>query len=143
RKPRTGDKLVYTRPTPDSKCSIRLFPGAQHAAEYCMDFVKTATGQPVNSPFEFELWSVPDPDTPWLTAPMIMQLRTAESAHRIKQEDIPPGEEKFTLRDGQTCMLIRPGKVSIRFTVPVRPLSQTVLPDEEVIVLDFPKVAVA
>ncbi|KAI0351330.1 hypothetical protein OH77DRAFT_947737 [Trametes cingulata] len=142
RKPVPGDKLVYTRPIPDSKYSIRLFPGAQDAAEYCMDFVETATGQPVNSPFEYELWSVPNPDTPWLTAGMTMQLRSIERAHRLKLEDILPGEEKFVLRDGQTCMLLRPGKRAVRFTVPVRPLMQTGLPEEEVDVLDFPTIAV-
>ncbi|KAI0364690.1 hypothetical protein BV20DRAFT_1057041 [Pilatotrama ljubarskyi] len=142
RKPGPDDKLVYTRPIPDSKYSIRLFPGAHDAAEYCMDFVETATGQPVNSPFEYELWSVPNPDTPWLTAVMTMQLRTIESAHRLKPEDIRPGTEKFVLRDGQTCMLIRPGKRPVRFTVPVRPLPQSGLPEEDVDVFDFPKIAV-
>ncbi|KAI0364691.1 hypothetical protein BV20DRAFT_983060 [Pilatotrama ljubarskyi] len=116
RKPGPDNKLVYTRPIPDSGCSIRLFPGAHDIAEYCMDFVKTTTGRPVNSPFEFELWSVPNPETPWLTAGMTMQLRSIERAHRVKQEDIRPGEEKFILRDGQTCMLIRPGKRAVRFT---------------------------
>ncbi|KAI0351329.1 hypothetical protein OH77DRAFT_1429878 [Trametes cingulata] len=140
RKPVPGDKMVYSRPIPDSNYSIRLFPGAHDAAEYCMDFVETATGQPVNSPFEYELWSVPNPETPWLTAGMTMKLGTIERAHRMKLEDIPPGKEKFVLRDGQTCMLLRPGKRAVRFTVPVRPLMQTGLPEEEVDVLEFPKV---
>ncbi|KAI0351331.1 hypothetical protein OH77DRAFT_1429880 [Trametes cingulata] len=142
RKPRPDDKLVYTRPIPDSEYSIRLFPGALDAAEYCMDFVETATGHPVNSPFEFELWSVPNPDTPWLTASMTMQLRSIERARRMKLEDILPGEEKFILRDGQTCMLIRPGKCLVRFTVPVRPQPQIGQPEDVVHVLDFPQIAV-
>ncbi|KAI8973979.1 hypothetical protein BD414DRAFT_498761 [Trametes punicea] len=100
-----------------------------------MDFVDSATGEPVNSPFEYELWGVPDPETPW-AMPMCGRLRSIERAHGIKQEDILPGEERFVLRDGQTCMLMRPGKKSLRFTVPVR-LRKAV--EEPVDVVDLPR----
>ncbi|KAI9060941.1 hypothetical protein FKP32DRAFT_1594940 [Trametes sanguinea] len=139
-KPRPGEvsKYVHVRPIPDSKYSIRLFPGSISAAEYCMDFIDSATGEPVNSPFEFELWGVSDPDTPWLGMPS-QQLRSIERTHGIKQEDIRPGHEKFILRDGLTCVLIRPGKPGVRFTVPVRRRPET-QPQPEVHILDFPKV---
>ncbi|OJT05951.1 hypothetical protein TRAPUB_3138 [Trametes pubescens] len=134
----TGDKSVFIRPIPDSKYSIRLFPGSISAAEYCMDFVESATGNAVNSPFEFELWGIPNPDTPWLSFPICGQLRSIERAHGIKQQDIRPGAEKFILRDGQTCVLARPGKRSVRFTVPVR---KVVPPDavDDMDILDLPQ----
>ncbi|KAL7280687.1 hypothetical protein PYCCODRAFT_1432596 [Trametes coccinea BRFM310] len=140
-KPRPGEvsKYVHVRPIPDSKYSIRLFPGSISAAEYCMDFIDSATGEPVNSPFEYELWVVPDPDTPWLGMPMCQQMRSIERIHGIKQEDILPGHEKFILRDGLTCVLNRPGKPGVRFTVPVRKQPDA-KPPPEIHVLDFPKV---
>ncbi len=133
------EKFVFVRPIPDSEYSFRLFPGSLSAAEYCMDFVDTATGKPINSPFEYELWAVPDPDTPWLSLPMTGKLRSIERGHGIKQKDIKPGAEKFVLRDGQTCVLMRPGKRPLRFTVPVRRVET---PDvvEDVDVADLPKV---
>ncbi|KAI0351328.1 hypothetical protein OH77DRAFT_1429877 [Trametes cingulata] len=142
KKPRPGDKLVYIRPIPDSAYSIRLYPGAVLTAEYCMDFVETATGKAVNSPFEFELWNIPNPETPWLGMPASGKLRSIERAHGIRQEDILPGEEKFILRDGQTCMLTRPGKRAVWFTVPVRP-QPAAQGMEDMDKIDFPKLAVA
>ncbi|KAI9062950.1 hypothetical protein FKP32DRAFT_1721670 [Trametes sanguinea] len=139
KKPVADDPLVFTRPVPDSNYSIRLFPGSLSLSEYCMDFVDTTTGEPVNSPFEHELWSVPNPDTPWLTIPMVGKLRSAERGHGIRQEDILPGEEKYFLRDGQTCVLMRPGKRPVRFTVPVRRRPELQESAEAVDVLDFPK----
>ncbi|EIW63825.1 uncharacterized protein TRAVEDRAFT_41253 [Trametes versicolor FP-101664 SS1] len=120
------EKFIFVHPIPDTKYSVRLFPGSITAAEYCLDFVDSETGQPVNSSFKFELWGIPNTDTPWLSFPICGQLRSIERAHGIKQKDIQPGAEKFILRDGQTCVLARPGKRSLRFTVPVR---KTEIPD--------------
>ncbi|KAH9887744.1 hypothetical protein C8Q73DRAFT_210960 [Cubamyces lactineus] len=139
--PKEINKYIHIRPIPDTKYSIRLFPGSMSAAEYCLDFVDSATGEPVNSPFEFELWGVPDPDTPWLSMPITQKMRSIERAHGIKQENILPGHEKFILRDGLTCVLIRPGKPKIRFKVPVRRLPELEqAAAEEEIVLDLPDV---
>ncbi|KAL1950995.1 hypothetical protein VTO73DRAFT_144 [Trametes versicolor] len=132
------ENFIFIRPIPDSKYSIRLFPGSITAAEYCLDFVDSATGEPVNSPFEFELWCIPNPDTPWLSFPICGQLRSIEYAHGIRQKDILPGAEKFILRDGQTCALVRPGKRSLRFTVPVRKVDTPDVVDE-MDVLDLPQ----
>lgn len=131
---------MFIRPIPDSKYSLRLFPGSFSAAEYCLDFVETATGKPVNSPFEYELWGVPNPDadTPWLSIPMCGKLRSIERSHGIKQADILPGEEKYILRDGQTCVLARPGKRSLRFTVPVRKMKSAEVVDD-MDVVDLPR----
>ncbi|KAI0643604.1 hypothetical protein C8Q79DRAFT_1002240 [Trametes meyenii] len=137
--PGSTDNLTFVRPIPDSQYSIRLFPGAFSDRQYCLDFIDTETGKPVNSPFEYELWGIPDPEAPWLSLPMSGKLRSIECAHGIKQKDILPGHEKFILRDGQTCVLIRPGKRSLRFTVPLRKFG----PDvelESMDVLDLPRV---
>ncbi|KAI0639080.1 hypothetical protein C8Q77DRAFT_1163273 [Trametes polyzona] len=137
--PKPGDKFVFVRPIPDSDYSIRLFPGSISAAEYCMDFVETATGKAVNSPFEYELWGVPNPDMAHITMTMTGKLRSIERAHGIKQEDILPGAERFVLRDGQSCLLKRPGKDPVMFTVPLRRRQQP--PSTAPLhVLDFPKV---
>ncbi|KAJ2975546.1 hypothetical protein NUW54_g11716 [Trametes sanguinea] len=139
--PKEVNKYIHIRPIPDTDYSIRLFPGSLSAAEYCLDFVDSASGEPVNSPFEYELWGVPNPDTPWLSMPITQKMRSIEHTHGIKQADILPGHEKFILRDGQTCVLIRPGQPNIRFTVPVRrhPDALQAAPVNE-IVLDLPQV---
>ena len=74
--------------------------------------------------------------------PIKMQMRSIENAHGIKQEDILPGHEKFILRDGLTCVLIRPGKPKIQFKVPVRKMPEQPQPQgaPEVVILDFPEV---
>ncbi|KAI9061229.1 hypothetical protein FKP32DRAFT_1576683 [Trametes sanguinea] len=119
RKPRNAQDRAHIRPIPDSEYSIRLFPGNPANSEYCMDIVDTATQQPVNSPFEFELWVIPNPNAPWLSMPSGC-VRSLERCFGIAQQDILPGEERWLLRDGQTCLLRRPGKRDVQFTVPRR-----------------------
>ncbi|KAI0639074.1 hypothetical protein C8Q77DRAFT_1152083 [Trametes polyzona] len=135
----TGLPVIFIRPIPDSEYSIRLFPDSISAAEYRMDFVETATGKAVNSPFEFELWGVPNPDTPHITMAMTGQLRSIERAHSIKQKYIDPGEERFILRGGQSCLSQRPGKIPVLFTVPSRK-HEEVTASHELRLLDLPKV---
>ncbi|KAI0674827.1 hypothetical protein C8Q78DRAFT_1009108 [Trametes maxima] len=137
-KPRPGRDTGHIRPIPNSKYSIRLWPGNPYVNEYCMDIVDTATKQPVNSPFEFDLWIIPDLDTPWLGGPAGC-LRSLERNFGIPQHKILPGEEKWVLRDGQSCLIRRPGEKDIRFTVPVRKRRNPPI-TEEVYILDFPKV---
>lgn len=102
-----------------------------------MDFVDTATGQPDNSPFEFELWAVPNPQSPWLALPS-GRLHSLERRFHVAPDKILPGEEKWVLRDGQTCLLKRPGKRDVMFTVPIRQQQQTFQYDVDI--LEFPKV---
>ncbi|EIW63142.1 uncharacterized protein TRAVEDRAFT_161254 [Trametes versicolor FP-101664 SS1] len=137
RKPLPGRDIVHTRPVPGSRYSIRLWPGNPRVNEYCMDFVDTATKEAVNSPFEFELWAVPDPEAPWLFMPS-GRLNSLESNFHIPQHKIPTGEEKWVLRDGQTCVLKRPGKKDVLFRVPVREKPQVINP-VDYDVLDFPR----
>ncbi|KAI1789520.1 hypothetical protein LXA43DRAFT_892707 [Ganoderma leucocontextum] len=119
RKPKPSAPNVFVRSIPNSPYSIRLFPGSLAHQEYCMDFVVTSTGQPVNSPFEFELWALPSSHTPWLGG-LPMRVHSLERVYRYADADILAGAEKFLLKDGQTCLLKRPGHRNLRFTVPVR-----------------------
>ena len=119
-KPKSNDEPgVYVRAIPDSAYSIRLFPGCRSEGEYCLDFVCTATGEPVNSPFKYELWSAPNRLTPW-TFCGPGRLRTLDAVFGIPAHEVPPGEEKYLVKDGQTYVLKRPKQKGFRFTVPVR-----------------------
>ncbi|KAH9848268.1 hypothetical protein C2E23DRAFT_465689 [Lenzites betulinus] len=138
RKPRPGKDTVFIRPIPDSQYSIRLWAGSAYTHEFCMDFVDSVTEHAVNSPFKFELWIVPDPDSSWLGAPAGC-VRSLERNFGISQDKILPGEEKFILRDGQTCLIKRPGKRDILFTVPVRKRPERTAVAHDAHVLDFPK----
>ncbi|KAH9850397.1 hypothetical protein C2E23DRAFT_735032, partial [Lenzites betulinus] len=118
-KPRPGDPGVFIRPLPDSDYSIRLFPGSKAASEYCLDFVLSATGEPVNSPFKFNLFAGPGPTIPVGFA-LTVGIKPLECSFGIAQKDIRPGAEKFVLRDGQLCTLQRPGHKDVQFIVPKR-----------------------
>lgn len=136
-KPSAGDAGVFTRPIPGSSYSLRLFPGSPARKEYCLDFVKTSTGLSVNSPFEFELWSIGSSTTAPGCGPV--RLRSLECSWGYSQKDIPPGAEKFVLRDGMTCMLKRPGHKPVRFTVPKRQATGRDMSDSDVDHIDFPQ----
>lgn len=137
-KPSHGDAGVFIRPIPGTAYSFRLFPGSPSLREYCLDFIKTATGVPVNSPFEFELWSVGPSSSPHPHRPL--RLRSLECSWGYLQKDIAPGAEKFVLRDGMTCVLKRPGLRSLRFTVPTRSMQAPDTSDMDDI--DLPRHAV-
>lgn len=136
-KPVESTEHVYVRPIPNSEHSVRLWPGDARVGEFCMDFVHSETKEAVNSPFEYELWSVPNPAAPWLPTPTL-RLRSLESCFRIAKDSLRAGEEKFVLKEGQTCLLKRPGQKNVRFTVPV--WSRASAQDGNVDVLDFPPV---
>ena len=133
---------MYMRKIPGSEYSVRLFPGCYSLREWGMDFVRTATGEAVNRPFKFELWAVPNPKGP-ATQMGCGRLTSFEESFGIARDKIRPGEEKFLLRDGDTCLLKRPGEKDIRFTVPIRPLPSSpeaeAKEEPEVIELDFPE----
>jgi hypothetical protein len=94
--------------------------GLEAKREYCLDFVRKATGNPVNSPSGYEIWLVPNKKTPWLPVP-ISRLYSIERSFGIAEEAILPGEEKFVLLEGTACLLQLPNKDTVYFEVPVRP----------------------
>lgn len=106
--------------------------------EFSLDFVDTRTHEAVNSPFEYELWAVPDQQTPWLSMGG-RRLKSIENALGIKTSEIRAGEEKFILREGLTCMLVRPDKRALCFKVPRRRQPEPAATDERGYdVLDLP-----
>lgn len=105
---------VVVHSIPDSDFSVRLFPGDPSEQVYCLDFVHNGTGYPVNSPFKFELWAGVWPRS------ALARVFSIEEAVGLAPESILPGEEKFVLRDGQTCLFKRKGCRDVVFTVPVR-----------------------
>ncbi len=117
-KPTLDDEGVFIRQIPRSQYSIRLFPGSPSFRQYCLDFVETSTHRPVNSPFDFELWAIGSHTSPNVCGPV--RLRSLESTFGYALQDIAPGQEKFVLTDGMTCLLTRPGHKPVRFTVPSR-----------------------
>ncbi|KAH9855903.1 hypothetical protein C2E23DRAFT_866509 [Lenzites betulinus] len=135
-KPRPGDFGVFIRPLPDSDYSVRLFPGSKAASEYCLDFVLTKTGEPVNSPFEFTLFAGPGATVPLGTTPTV-GVRPLECSFGIPIDKIPPGKEKFLFRDGQLCTLRRPGHQDVQFTIPIRRRPE--LPKPDVHTLELPQ----
>ncbi|KAI0671145.1 hypothetical protein C8Q78DRAFT_1169830 [Trametes maxima] len=137
-KPNPGDPHVFVQAIPDSQYSIRLFPGSLSNSEYCLDFVDSRTGEPVNSPFKFDLVCLPDPNAPIGLGPMV-GMRPLECAFGMAADKIRPGEEKFLFRDGQHCVLRRPGLRDVRFTIPKRRRPQAVLPTPDAHFLEFPK----
>ena len=48
------------------------------------------------------------------------KLQSLENAFGIKTSEIKAGEEKFILKEGLTCLLVRPGKRNVCFKVPIR-----------------------
>ena len=141
-KPKEGTEHVYIRPIPQSDYSIRLFPGSYYGQEWGMDFVNTRTGEPVNSPFPHELWCIPSLSTPWLQTGVHTRLYTIEKSFGITDDKLLPGEEKYILRDGLTCLLKRPGHRDVMFTVPIRRDQQPPEAPIDADVLDFPEVLV-
>ena len=99
-----------------------------------MDFVHSATDKPVNSPFKFELWSVPNSMVPCPS----MRIRSLERSWGVAPAELVAGEEKFVLKDGMTCVLRRPGHRDLRFTVPIRVAAVASFMDVDV--ADFPAV---
>ena len=83
-----------------------------------MDFIHTATGQPVNSPFEFKLFAVGSIYAPWATLGSFpMEVHSGEATFAAGQE-ILHGEEKFFLVNGGHYALVHPGKRDVLFSVP-------------------------
>ncbi|EPS98239.1 hypothetical protein FOMPIDRAFT_1051639 [Fomitopsis schrenkii] len=117
-KPLPNQRHIIKIPIPETDYSIRLWPGVAEQYQFCLDFVDTKRGEAINSPIDYELWTVPNPVTPWLFMGA-MRVFSLENNFGLETQDIRPGEEKFVLSEGMTYMFTRPGKKGLRFTVPI------------------------
>ena len=88
----------------------------------------------MNSPFQFELFQVPNQANPYVPTARIHLLE-----HGWGETTILPGEERFVLRDGMTYLLKRTGHEDIRFTIPTRSAPSTETDDHDVNELDLPR----
>jgi len=106
-------------PIPDSDLSIRLWPltSPTHRA-YCLDFVLTHDETPVNVPDNFELYAEPTSFQPFGGR---HRVRSLEAIFWTGKTPIPAGTEKFMLAERTTCVLVRPGKNEVTFTIPLHP----------------------
>ncbi|KAL0954916.1 hypothetical protein HGRIS_003848 [Hohenbuehelia grisea] len=127
--PRDKNPYIRIRPIPNSKYSIRVFPGCPNLRFFCIDLLVTSTGRPVKLPDNYELWSLPPVDPMFPAIPS----EPLEPYERKCADD----DQKFLVRDGQRIALIRSGEPEVRFTVPMRPhrVQNPVAPD--IIELDF------
>ncbi|KAI0029649.1 hypothetical protein K488DRAFT_33828, partial [Vararia minispora EC-137] len=120
-KPMPGDNEdVHICPIPNSEFSIRLFGKyMEKKRQYGLDFVRTSTGEPENSPFQYDLFTVPDPDAPMM-GPRSGRLFSVETGLGLKPSEIRPRAEKFIMSEGMCCLLKRKGHRDVYFKVPVR-----------------------
>ncbi|OSC98213.1 hypothetical protein PYCCODRAFT_1471269 [Trametes coccinea BRFM310] len=122
-KPLPGDSSVEYVKIPGTRYFLRFWPGSFTSAEYCMDFMQANDHnelEAVNVPPEYAIWAIPDTQSsPWLS-PTCVEITSIERAHGIQPCDIKPGEEKYLLRDGMTCQLVRGSEALFRFKVPSR-----------------------
>jgi len=138
-KPLPGDNDdVYIRPIPGSDFSIRIFGKyMEHTRRYGLDFVRTSTGRPENSPFEFELIAVPKQDSELYTLSELSWSRLYSAEHGMGEQNILPGEERWILPEGMTCLLRRRGYRNLYFEIPTRQHEITHRVRYEADVLDF------
>ncbi|KAJ3007210.1 hypothetical protein NUW54_g3636 [Trametes sanguinea] len=127
-KPLPGDQRVEYIAIGGTGYSLHFWPGSLTWAEYCMDFVKAndLSGRAaVNVPEGYAVWVIPDADVDsggalWMFS-ACTELASIERTYGIEPKDIKPGEEKFVLRDGMHCQLVRDEHLLFRFQVPRRP----------------------
>ncbi|KAI0033228.1 hypothetical protein K488DRAFT_70005 [Vararia minispora EC-137] len=115
-KPMPGDNEdVHICPIPNSEFSIRLFGKyMEDKRQYGLDFVRTSTGKSENSPFQYDLFTVPDPDVQTagpMMGPRSGRLFSVESGLGLEPSEIHPGAEKFILSEGMCCLLKRKGQM--------------------------------
>lgn len=80
---------------------------------YYLDFVCNDAGDPVNSPFELELWAGVC-QWPYSTLARVFSI---EDNVGLAPESIIPGEKRFVLRDGYVCLLKWKGHKDMVFAV--------------------------
>lgn len=88
---------MLCRAIPDSPYAIRLFPGLLAQNEWCMDFVDSRTGDAVNTPPGFQIYSARDSGTlPWLGGDVNL-VRPIERFRGGRMFQMPPGRRRRRL----------------------------------------------
>ena len=136
-KPLPEEEDCYVRPLPDCPFSVRIWgKHLENQYQYCLDFIVTATGEQINTPKGYELWTVPNKKTPFALCPAgrLYSVDRGAGAPRGDLDAIAAvgDSEKYLLMEGMACRLIRPGMKNIYFEVPIRPRAQQ--EDDDVVI---------
>ena len=114
-------KFVRTQTIPNSEYSLRIFDTAgENGHELGIDFIRTSTGKPVNAPDNYEIWALPNDETPWAVMPK-HRINSLETRFGVKRKDLRPGVEKFVVYEGMLCLLKRPRHKDVIIKIPIRP----------------------
>ncbi|PIL25637.1 hypothetical protein GSI_11386 [Ganoderma sinense ZZ0214-1] len=138
-KPGPDTPNVFCRAIPNSPYAIRLFPGLLAQNEWFMDFIDAWTGETVNAPPGFQIYSARDSGPlPWLGGhvTIVRPIEGFRVGEGVSEAGV--GTETFVLRDGQTCLLKRRGHKDVLFRVPMRAMGLHSV-RAQVDQLDFPE----
>ena len=114
-KPKRGatDVLIYQ--IPGLQLSIRIWGGGMETdGQYMLDLFDPATQKAINSPKDFEFIPI-SRNGGFVSGPLV----SWEVAMGYSSDEIPEGEERFSVMEGSSWMLKWRGG-SFSFAVPVR-----------------------
>ncbi|KIK64844.1 hypothetical protein GYMLUDRAFT_402827 [Collybiopsis luxurians FD-317 M1] len=115
-KPLEGEPIQLIQ-IPDSKYSIRFWDGGLEAqGQYCLDFIDQTTNDAVNSPHNWAIY--PSSHFVTLVPGGCSKIISWEEAWGFEKDEIPPGEERFSVMQGLRCTVERPGTELFWFEVP-------------------------
>jgi len=89
--------------------------------QYCLDFFHVKDHIAVNTPEGFKISHVPIPGVFMFGGPLI----SWEAAMKVKH--LNDGAEKYSVPEGSSLVLTRPGEEPFYFQLPVRSVPQTVV----------------
>ncbi|KIK60352.1 hypothetical protein GYMLUDRAFT_73815 [Collybiopsis luxurians FD-317 M1] len=118
-KPQPGEEVQLVA-IPGTRYSVRFWDGGLYnQGQCCLDFFDPTAKQAVNSPRGWKLYPAPRPGVFPLNDSH-SALVSWEESWGIQTENIPAGEERFSIFQGSWCALARPGEEPFWFAVPLR-----------------------
>ncbi|KAH9919718.1 uncharacterized protein B0H18DRAFT_881682 [Fomitopsis serialis] len=116
-KPAPGDN-VYLIDLPDSSVIIRLSDGGlERGHQFLLDFVDRDSRKPDHMPQSYAIWRLYNGPC----SPAMHQLMSWEAAMGMPEDQIAPGEQRFSVIEGVTYRVEYLGATPVEFTVPERP----------------------
>ncbi|KAJ7627773.1 hypothetical protein DFH06DRAFT_1338948 [Mycena polygramma] len=110
-----NDEGVVIFHIPDTTVGVRVFPGDMHPRDgmFFFDLYDVDKRRPVNTPAAYTFWMI------WPRSDKA--LHSMEEYAGIRREDIKPGEERYSIPEGDACRLKRKGAADFLFRIPVHP----------------------
>lgn len=120
-KPKEGDPSILYYHIPASQdLAIRLWDGnMQKYGLYCFDLFDTSKRIALNLPQGYKFCGAPNPGV-YTTGGAGSELISWERAWKVHQDEIRPGQERFTSPEGSHLALVRPGEPPFYFALPKR-----------------------